>query len=143
MNPNPYDPPNTPIETPTNMVDRAQRKELATVVRQFLNEDVTAFEFDERLDEFRNSPDSAARFVAQAVWFHDDDFDGHLVALATPEWDCFQRLLLLLESSRCVQTKISRRWSLSQRIAFLRAAYHGQGWSVRSNHFPVRDLLRS
>lgn len=119
MNPNPYDLPNTPIETPTDMVDRAQRDELAAVVRQFLNEDVTAFEFDERLDEFRNSPDSAVCFVAQAVWFHYDDCDDHLVALAKPEWDYFQRLLLLLESNRCVQTEISRRWSLSQLIALL------------------------
>ncbi len=119
MNANPYDPPNTPMESATDIVDRAQRDELATVVRQFLDEDVTAFEFDERLDGFRNSPDSAVRFVAQAVWFHYDDCDDHLVALAKPEWDYFQRLLLLLESNRCVQTTSLRRWSLWQLIAFL------------------------
>lgn len=133
MNPNPYEPPTTHIEAPTDVVDRARRDDLAAVVRQFLDEDVTAFEFDERLDEFRNSPDSAVRFVAQAVWFHYDDCDDHLVALAKPEWDYFQRLLLLLESNRCVQTKISRRWSLTQLIAllslfgFLWVAFH-LGW---------------
>jgi len=119
MNANPYDPPNTPFESPTDVVDRTQRDALAAVVRQFLDDDVTAFEFDEQLDEFRNSSDSAVRFVAQAVWLHYDDCDDHLVALAKPEWDYFQRLLLLLESNRCVQTKISRRWSLSQLIALL------------------------
>lgn len=119
MNPNPYDPPNTPIEAPTDIVDRAQRDELAAVVRQFLDEYVTAFEFDERLDEYRNSPDSAVRFVAQAVWFLYDDCDDHLVALTKPEWDYLQRLLLLLESNRCVETKISRRWSHTQLIALL------------------------
>jgi hypothetical protein len=136
MNANPYDPPNTPIESPTDVVDRAQRDELATLVRQFLEEDVAAFEFDERLDGFRNSGDSAVRFVAQAVWFHYDDCDDHLVALSKPEWDYFQRLLLLLESNHCVQTMSVRRWSPSQLIAllsllgFLWGAFH-VGWGYQ------------
>ena len=32
--------------------------------------------------------------------------EEHLVALAKPEWDYLQRLLLLLESNDCVQTKM-------------------------------------
>lgn len=87
MNANPFDPPQTPIESPRDIVDRAQRDEVAAAVRQFLDEAVTAFEFDERLDQFRNSPDSAVRFVAQGVWLHYDDCDDHLVALTKPEWD--------------------------------------------------------
>jgi hypothetical protein len=119
MNPNPYDPPSTPTEPLTDIVDRKQRVELTAVVRRFLHEDITAFEFDEQLGDFRNSPDSAIRFVAQAVWYHYDDCDDHLVTLSKPEWDYFQRLLLLLESDAGVQTTTFRRWSMSQVVAFI------------------------
>jgi len=126
MNPNPYDPPNTSMEPPTEIVDRKRRDELATVVRRFLDEDITAFDFDEQLDDFRDSPDSAVRFVAHAVWYHYDDCDDHLVTLSKPEWDYFQRLLLLLESDGGVQTTTSRRWSISQVVAFI--ALLGFAW---------------
>ena len=53
MNPNPYDLPNTPCESPRDIVDRRQRDDFATVVRRFLDEDVTVFDFDELLKMLR------------------------------------------------------------------------------------------
>lgn len=117
MNPNPYDPPGVPCEPADDIVDRGERTALRSVICRFLSDEVTAFEFDELLDDFRDSHDSAVRFVAEAVWFHYDDCDDHLVALSKPEWDYFQRLLLLLDSDRHVATVESRRWSASQLLA--------------------------
>ena len=116
MNPNPYQSPNT-LDSSADVVDRLQRDKLAAEIRRFLNEEATAFEFDERMFDFRDSPDSAVRFVSLAVWFYYDDCRDHLVALSKPAWDFFQRLLLLLKSDGRVQTRYSRRWSLTQLVA--------------------------
>lgn len=115
MNPNPYDSPTA--RNAEGVVDRAARDTLAATIRQFLDEQTSAFTFDEALDEFRNSSDSTVRFVTQAVWYHYDDCDDHMVALSKPEWDYFQRLLLLLESDRRITVTSIRRWSWTQFVA--------------------------
>jgi hypothetical protein len=48
------------------------------------------------------------------VWFHYDDCRDHLAMLSKPEWDYFQRLLLLLESSHQIEITKVRRWSWTQ-----------------------------
>lgn len=117
MNDNPYQSPQVPLEPANDYLDRTLRAELASLIRRFLSEDLTAFEFDEQLMEFYGSSDSAIQYVARAVWLHYDDCDDHLVTLSKPEWDYFQRLLLLLESDRHVETVQARRWSGTQFLA--------------------------
>jgi hypothetical protein len=84
------------------MVNRDDRNRLAELIRRYLDEDIMAFDFDEALDEFRESADDAVRFVSDALWYHYDDCDDHLVVLSKQEWNYFQRLLLLLESNSTV-----------------------------------------
>lgn len=96
------------------MVDRESRNHLARLIRRYLDEEIKAFDFDEALDEFRESNDDAVRFVADALWYHYDDCDDHLVVLTKPEWNYFQRLLLLLESNSTVRFTHSWNWSYLQ-----------------------------
>jgi len=96
------------------MIDRDARSKLAGLIRRYLNEEIKAFEFDDALDDFRDSPDTGVTFVSDALWSHYDDCDNHLVVLSKPEWNYFQRLLLLLESNSTVTTTRSRKWSLAQ-----------------------------
>lgn len=117
MNTNPNTTPKADPAIPFEGVDRKQRKCLATVLRLFLQEELTAFELDELLNDFRVSGDSAVRYVATVVWFHYDDMDDHPVVLAKAQWDFFQRLLLLLESDRRVETTSIQRWSPSHLVA--------------------------
>jgi hypothetical protein len=117
MDPNPYQSPASIDEKPPDVVDRDERDRLAVLVRRFLDEDLSAFAFDDLLGSFRDSADGAVRFVADAVWYHYDDCDDHFVALSKAEWDYFQRLLLLLESDRSVEVVKSRRWAWSQLFA--------------------------
>ena len=117
MNPNPHD-----LSTASDadeVVDRAQRDGLADTIRRFLSEQSTAFEFDEALDEYGESADPTVQFVTNAVWYHYDDCDDHIVTLSKPEWDYFQRLLLLLESDRQIAITSMRRWSWTQLVAFI------------------------
>lgn len=113
MNPNPYDSPTATDE----VVDRVQRDGLADTIRQFLSEQSTAFEFDEALDDYWESADPTVRFVTNAVWYYYDDCVDHIVTLSKPEWDYFQRLLLLLESDRVIAITSTRRWSWTQLAA--------------------------
>ena len=115
MMPNPYEPP-TAVGT-DEVVDRSRRDRLADIIRQFLNEESTAFEFDEALDDYRNSADPTVQFVTNTIWYHYDDCTDHLVTLSKPEWDYFQRLLLLLESDRQIAITSNRRWSWTQLVA--------------------------
>jgi hypothetical protein len=105
---------------------REQRDELAGVIRSFLDEQITAFKFDELLDEFRESTDETIRYVTGAAWYHYDDCDDHFVTLSKPEWDYFQRLLLLLESDNQIEITTKRRWHWSQVVAL--AALAGFLW---------------
>jgi hypothetical protein len=93
------------------------RAMLTTLIQAFLNSEITAFQFDERLDQFRDLDDPVIRHVVDAVWYHYDDCDDHFVCLSKQEWDYFQRLLLALNSDCRIEIKIDRRWSLKQLLA--------------------------
>ena len=99
------------------MVDRNARNSLAELIRRYLDEEIKAFDFDDALDDFRGSGDDAVRFVSDALWYHYDDCDDHLVVLSKPEWNYFQRLLLLLESDSSVRFTHSRHWTYLQLLA--------------------------
>lgn len=113
---NPFEPPRSSLQQ-QDCTDRVQRQELAFLIRRFLNDEVTAFEFDESLDEFRDSSDATVRFVTDAVWHYYDDCDNHLVTLTKPQWDYFQRLLLLLESNFTTVVERQWHWSMAQPVA--------------------------
>lgn len=115
-----------PLDRFGDIVDRRQRDALAAVIRRFLNEEITAFAFDEQLIGFHDSSDNVVRFVAGALWYHYDDCTDHLAALSKAEWDYFQRLLLLLESDYDIETVGVRRWSPTQLLALM--ALMGFGW---------------
>ncbi len=44
-------------------IDWPQRSQLAATIRRFLNSELTAFEFDEALDHYRESPDPIVQFA--------------------------------------------------------------------------------
>ncbi len=129
-----------------------QRAALAQTIRRFLNSELSAFEFDEALDEYRHSDDPIIQHVVRHVWFFYDDLKDHQVALNKPEWDYFQRLLLLLASDCRMETRSVRTWSWTQAAAgvclalFVFAAIRygwGQQLLVISLPFGVASVLIS
>lgn len=101
------------------MIDREARNDQAKLIRRYLNEEIKAFDLDESLDRFRSSKDSAVRYVANTMWYHYDDCEDHFIVASKPEWDYFQRLLLLLESNSTVEQNHHLQWSITQLIAGL------------------------
>jgi len=95
----------------------SDRARLSGLIQRFLNGDITAFQFDEALDEFRGSNDSVIAFTVDALWYFYDDCDDHHVALPKWQWDYIQRLLLLLASNCTVHTQSKWCWSWTQLAA--------------------------
>ena len=118
------------------MIDRAARNEAISAFEAYLDDQITAFEFDNRLQEVE-SEDSTVRQVIHAAWFHYDDCTDHMVRLSKSEWDYFQRLLLILRSDVELSMSSSRRWSVDHLIASVACATFvgiafavGWGWHL-------------
>ena len=117
-------------------VERAHRDRLAAILRRFLDQSISAFEWDALLDEYGRSRDRVVRFVSVAVWpFYDDRVD-HLVALSEWEWDDVQRLLLPLQSDGAVQSTVSDHDSMTPVIEWCGLVGYGgiiaqAGWGDR------------
>jgi hypothetical protein len=107
-------------------VDREGRDLLSATMRRYMDHELSAFAFDADLQRFYESPDPTVRFVVQALWYHYDDCRDHVAMLSKPEWDYFQRLLLLLSSNHQVETHAVRLWSWTQIVAI--ACLAGFGW---------------
>lgn len=122
----------------SDRTDRQARNRLANAIRRYMDEALTAFAFDEEINEIRTeTADSTVHFVVDSLWLHYDDCKDHLAGLSKPEWDYFQRLTLLLESDAQIERVRRRRWSVRQTIAAagvitfgLCAIRFGVGWHL-------------
>jgi len=105
-------------ESGSSGIDRQARNRLVNAIRRFMDEALTAFAFDEEINTIRTSTaDGTVQFVVDSLWLHYDDCKDHVAGLSKPEWDYFQRLILLLESDAEIERVRQRRWSVRQVIA--------------------------
>ena len=100
------------------IVDRKARDIVAAEVRRFLNGETTAFAFDDAIYDVE-SDDPTIRDIVYRLWHHYDDCKDHTVTLSKPEWNYFQRLLLILESDRHIESETTRTWRWSQLFAIV------------------------
>ena len=80
---------------------------MAEVLRSYMDERITAFQFDEALDEIRTA-DKTVEKVRWWLWLFYDDCKDHKIVASKEEWDFFNRLLLLLASD--AEFEVVRRW---------------------------------
>jgi hypothetical protein len=101
------------------MFSRYDRDNLVEVINRFLNEELTAFKFDEQLSEIAaGTKDETVTQVVDLFWCHYDDIDDHKVVASKEEWDYFQRLLLILKSDTdIVSESRMRKWTARQAVA--------------------------
>jgi len=93
---------------------------LVEIIRQFLNEEMMAFEFDDIIfNIFDKSDDPVVIYTVNQLWHFYDDCKDHKVALNKGAWDYINRLILLLESDGQIIIDNSRRWRFTQLLAFL------------------------
>jgi hypothetical protein len=100
------------------MIDHAIRKQLATIIRSYLAEEITAFELDDVLQSLEGQTDDAtAQDILVQLWFFYDDLKDHKIVATKESWDCLYRFLLILESEGELETIKTRHWSLWQPVA--------------------------
>ncbi|QDU07526.1 hypothetical protein [Gimesia aquarii] len=102
---------------PVTIVERDARNQLAVLIRRYLDDQLMSFDFDDALKDFPDTDDTTVKFVIETVWYFYDDCKDHSVVLTKPEWDYFQRLVLLLESNSTVIVKKTRLWSFAKPVA--------------------------
>lgn len=117
------------------MVDRTSRNQLSDVIRSYMDDQITAFDFDDNLEAIRAATnDKTVRTVVRELWLYYDDCKDHYVVASKKEWDDFNRLLLLLASdAEITGTKVRRIWHSSQLVAAVSLAIFvclavPQGW---------------
>ena len=103
------------------MIDRKARVETAQAIRSYMNEETSAFQFDDALGKASSGTgDKTVRVIGRALWFHYDDCKDHKIVASKEEWDYFSRLLLVLESDGEMETTKSwREWHPLQGVAAL------------------------
>jgi hypothetical protein len=103
------------------MTDRKAREQMTKAIRSYMNEEITAFLFDEALFEASTgTKDQTVQSAQKALWFFYDDCTDHKIVATKEVWDYFNRLLLLLESDGELETIESwRKWHPLQGVAAL------------------------
>jgi len=110
-------------------IDRPRRELLVQHIDRYLNDELTAFEFDEAIFAVRDSTDDpAVRAVVDELWHFYDDCDDHPVVLDRTSWNYFQRLRLVLKSNATLEISRRRLWSPAQLVAA--AALAAFAWAV-------------
>lgn len=101
------------------MIDRKARDKMSETIRNYMNENITAFDFDEAISKIaENTTDRTAEIVGSALWFYYDDNRDHKIVADREVWNYFNRMLLLLDSNAEIETvKINRYWHFSQAVA--------------------------
>ena len=101
------------------MVHRASRDRIIEVIRSYMNDQITAFQFHEMLAEIDSeTEDKTVQTVVRELWFYYDDCKDHNIVASKQVWDYFNRLLLLLSSDAEIQVvKVWRVWHASHLVA--------------------------
>lgn len=99
-------------------VDRPRRDELVQAIDRYLHEEINAFDFDDAIFKIRGKTnDATIHEVVDFLYHFYDDFEDHPVVLNRADWNCFQRLRLLLNSNAALISSTQHIWTASQLIA--------------------------
>lgn len=112
------------------------RKDLAASIREFLNREISTFQFEDRLESFFDSSDPVVSYFADSLWVCVSDCPDQLISFSKQEWDYLQRVLLVLESDCRLQVRSKTSWSFRQIVAAIALSFLGYfaiqlGWNVQ------------
>jgi len=100
------------------MVDRENRDKVISALRAYMDDKITAFEFDDKLCSI-SSQDETLKVQIDLLWYCYDDCTDHKIVAGKSEWDVFNRILLLLESDVELKEEKSEHWGYFQPLALL------------------------
>lgn len=101
------------------MVIREDRDKLISMVNEYLHDNITAFEFDDKLWTLNNSQDATVVHLRLELWYYYDDCKDHKIVASKELWDYFQRILLLLHTDAEIKITKRRHWHYTQWFAMI------------------------
>ncbi len=99
------------------MIDRDCRNKLISAIKSYINEEITAFRFDEIIMDEIETEDSTVNAIIALLWYFYDDCRDHKVYLIKRDWDFYHRMILILESNDILSRTHNKIWSIRQLIA--------------------------
>lgn len=100
------------------MIDPDARLQLINAIDAYMSEAITAFQFDERIDDIADlTEDQTVKVIIKELWCYYDDITDHKIVADKVQWDYFERLRLLLESEAELEITRKWRWRFRQLIA--------------------------
>ncbi len=130
------------------IVDRQSRDRLVEAIESYLNDDATAFQFDEQIMAIRKATrDNTVHYAVATLWCFYDDLQDHKVHLTKEAWDFIQRLVLILKSDWRLEESHNWRWSFTQLVAaagfvafVALTAFFGLSWHLLFATIPLGGL---
>lgn len=113
------------------MVDREARDKMEALIRDFMEERLTSFKMDDRIDEITGSTrDDLVKDVGTTLWLCYDDLKDHKIVADQGLWQLLNRLRLLLQSESVLEFEPGRRtWDWTQAAAILGLlGFAGMAW---------------
>ena len=101
------------------MINRECRNKLIDAIKSYINEEITAFRFDEIIMDEIETEDSTVNGIINLLWYFYDDCHDHKVHLIKYDWDFYHRMILILESEDTLRVTPSYIWNIRQLIAML------------------------
>ena len=108
------------------MIDRPARDKTVAAIEAYMNDEITAFAFDEAIFNVSDeTDDESVRTLVMALWFFYDDLKDHKIVAGEEQWDILHRIILFLRSDTEIasrsdsgkEVKRIRRWSITQLAA--------------------------
>lgn len=96
------------------MIDTQARSILFTHIQDYLNKNIKAFEFDEKITSIETK-DASVQQLVYDLWYYYDDINDHDVRLDRYGWNFMQRVLLFLKSEHNLE--IVDRYRQNKRVA--------------------------
>ncbi len=119
------------------MIDRPARDQLVAAIEAYMNDEITAFTFDEAINAIPETRDEAVREASVFLWYFYDDCKDHLIVAQKEMWNAMYRMILFLRSDADLETQWHSYWSATQVAAggvlvlfILLAWIYGMNWPL-------------
>jgi hypothetical protein len=101
------------------MIDRHARDQMEALIGAYMAGTLRSHELDDAKDMIAAATqDATVKQVGFTLWFFYDDIENHTIVADKKDWDCLNRLRLLLQSNGEIETiDKGRHWRWPQQVA--------------------------
>ncbi len=94
------------------MIDRIARNQLITAIELYMNETLTAFQFDSEMTNI-NTKDATVNWAIHDLWYIYDDVTDHYIIADAELWNNLNRMVLYLKSDCEISKELRKKKKFS------------------------------